>query len=215
MNRYLLFCVYAIIATDAEYFWKYYAPYMGRNYAIFNELILHGLQFLPESYSNQVVEYLTGDFDKKIFDRTSGAEDQLELVKKALKVHTKYCTEECLNTFLEAVEKYVSPQSSEWYKRRIEYNQQKEYSRVYWSFWGDFQYHILQCVTHERLTSKYRDLLNVLDRKFQGKTDRYINGDGHSGWVKSPVAGKRIGKKQWLQIITNLRLPIPQMGLVP
>ena len=193
----------AIIATDAEYFWKYYAPYMGRNYAIFNELILHGLQFLPESYSNQVVEYLTGDFDKKIFDRTSGAEDQLELVKKALKVHTKYCTEECLNTFLEAVEKYVSPQSSEWYKRRIEYNQQKEYSRVYWSFWGDFQYHILQCVTHERLTSKYRDLLNVLDRKFQGKTDRYINGDGHSGWVKSPVAGKRIGKKQWLQIITN------------
>ena len=26
----------AIIATDAEYFWKYYGPYMGKNYSIFN-----------------------------------------------------------------------------------------------------------------------------------------------------------------------------------
>lgn len=75
----------AIIVTDAEYFWKYYSPYMGKNYAIFNELILHGLQFLPESYSDKVVKYLTGDFDKKVFDCTSGAEDQLELVKMHLK----------------------------------------------------------------------------------------------------------------------------------
>lgn len=196
----------AIISTEPEYFWKYYVTYMGKNYAVFNELILHGLQFLPESYSNQVVEYLTGDFDKKIFDRTSGAEDQLELVKKALKIHTKYCTDECLNNFLEAVEKYVSPKSLEWYRRRMEHNKQKEYSHVYWSFWGDFQYYILQCVPHERLTSRYKDLLNVLHRKFQGKTDRYINGDGHLGWAKSPVTGKRIGKKQWLQIITNNKI---------
>ena len=193
----------AIIATDAEYFWEYYGPYMGKNYSIFNELILHGLQFLPESYSDKVVEYLTGDFDKKVFDYTSGAEVQLGLVKKALKVHTTHCAEAILNTFLEAVEKYISPQSSEWYKWRIEHNKQKEYVRVYWSFWGDFQYHILQCIPYERLNSKHKALLNVLERKFQGKTDRYINRDGHSGWVKSPVAGKQIGKKQWLQIITN------------
>lgn len=193
----------AIIATDAEWFWKYYSPYMGKNYAIFNELILHGLQFLPESYSDKVVEYLTGDFDKKIFDYTSGLENQLELAKRALRVHTAYCTKACLDTFLLAVEKYVSPQSCEWYKRRMDINKQKEYPRVYWSFWGDFQYHILRCIPYERLSSKYKELLNVLDRKFQGKTERYVNRDGHFGGVKSPVTGKKIGKKQWLQIITN------------
>lgn len=191
----------AIIATDAEYFWKYYSPYMGKNYAIFNELILHGLQFLPESYSDQVIEYLTGDFDKKVFDYTSSSENQLELVKRVLKVHTTYCTKTCLNTFLEAVEKYISPHSHEWYKWRLDNN--KQYPRVYWSFWGDFQYHILQCIPYERLSFKYKELLKVLDRKFQGKTDRYINRDGHSGWVKSPVTGKKIGERQWLQIITN------------
>lgn len=193
----------AIIATHAEYFWEYYTPYMGKNYAIFNELILNGFQLLPESYSDKVIAYLTGDFDKKIFDRTSGAEDQLELVKKVLEFHTKYCSEKRLNMFLEAVEKYVSPQSSEWYKQRIANNKLKEYPHVYWSFWGDFQYNILQCVTRERLASKYKNLLNVLDRKFQGKAVRYVSEEGHSGWVKSPVAGKRLGKKQWLQIITN------------
>ena len=195
-----------IISTQPEYFWEFYLPYMGKNYAIFDELILHGLRFLPESYSNQIIEYLTGDFDKKVFDTTSGAEDQLELVKKVLTVHASHCENRRLNMFIEAVEKYISPQSVEWYKYRMECNKQKEYAPVYWSFWGDFQYHILQCIPYDCLAPRHKQLLNVLDRKFQGKTERYINRDGHSGWVKSPVAGKKIGKKQWLQIITNKRI---------
>lgn len=196
----------AIIETDAEYFWKYYSPYMGKNYAIFNELILHGLQLLPESYSDKVVEYLTGDFDKKVFDYTSGLENKLELVKRTLKVHTVNCTKTSLNMFLAAIEKYISPQSCKWYKWRIDNNKQKGNTNVYWSFWGDFQYHILQSIPYERLSSKYKELLNVLDRKFQGKADRYINSDTHFGWVKSPIADKKIEKKQWLQIITNQKI---------
>ena len=178
---------------------------MGKNYAIFNELILYGMRLLPKSYSDKVVGYLTGDFDKKVFDYTSGLENKLELVKEILKVHAASCTKTCLDTFLVAVEKYVSPQSCEWYKDRIDYNSniQKEYSRVYWSFWGDFQYNILQSIPYEHLSSKDKALLSVLDRKFNGKADRYINTDGHYGWVKSPVTGKILGKKQWLQIITN------------
>lgn len=163
------------------------------------------MRLLPKSYSDKVVGYLTGDFDKKVFDYTSGLENKLELVKEILKVHAASCTKTCLDTFLVAVEKYVSPQSCEWYKDRIDYNSniQKEYSRVYWSFWGDFQYNILQSIPYEHLSSKDKALLSVLDRKFNGKADRYINTDGHYGWVKSPVTGKILGKKQWLQIITN------------
>lgn len=143
------------------------------------------------------------DGDKRIIP-------QVELINKeyrdSFKVHTAYCTKTCLNAFLEAVEKYVSPKSCEWYKWRMDNNKRKEYPHAYWSFWGDFQYHILKCIPYERLSSKYKELLNVLDRKFQGKADRYINREGHSGWVKSPVTGKKIGKKQWLQIITNWKI---------
>lgn len=196
-----------IIAKDAECFWDCYYPYMGKGYAVFNELILHGLQFLSKSYSDKVIEYLTGDFDKKMIDCTSGADDRLELAKKVIRVHTKYCSDERLKLFLEAIEMYVSPQSVEWYKRRIEHNQKKGCGHVYWSFWGDFQYNILQSIMYERLAPRYRSLLNVLDRKFQGKAHRYFFGSGSMGGVKSPVAGKKIGKKQWLQIITNRKIP--------
>ncbi len=196
----------AMIATDPEAFWKYYFPYMGKNYDLYNELILDGFQFLPKIYSDRVIAYLSEDFEGRAFDWTSGAKDRLGLVKKGIEVHTLYCGEEVLDTFLDAVIKYVPSDSVEWYRRRIEFNREKEYRRVYWSYWGDFQYHILQSVAQNRLAKKYKNLYNVLDRKFQGKAERYIDGEGHSGWVHSPVSGKEIAAKQWLKIITNKKI---------
>ena len=46
----------------------------------------------------------------------------------------------------------------------------------------------------------------MLNRRFDKVQSRYYNKGGHSGWVSSPVSGKNIGKKQWLQIITNSKL---------
>ncbi len=101
---------------------------------------------------------------------------------------------------------YISPNASEWYKRRIEQNKQKEYPPVYWSFWGDLQYELLQCLPEERTSTKTKELLRVLDRRFHKASSRYCNKNGHSGWVKSPVSNKNISKRQWLQIITNSKL---------
>lgn len=197
---------YGIILEDPEYFWNYYIPYMGKGYDLFNELILHGLQFLPENYSNRVIKYLIGDFEKKVFDYTSGEKGQLELLKKVLKVHVTHCSKDCLNEFLDAVVSYIPSKSCEWYKQRIAWNKEKRNECVYWSFWGDFQYHILQCIPYELLTVKHKELLSVLNRKFKGESHRYIKLEGHSGCVKSPVSGKHIGIKQWLQIITNNKI---------
>ena len=198
---------YSIIKKDPEYFWQFYSSYMGKNYSVFDELILHGMRFLPNDYSNRIIEYLTGNFDKKVFDCTSDAENKLDLVKEVLKVHTQYCSDECLERFLLEVEKYNSPNIVKWYKDRINTNKENKDSRVYWSFWGDFQYQILQCIPNERLLSKDKDLLNVLERRFKEESNRYDNvGDGHSGWVQSPISGKKIGKRQWTQIITNNKL---------
>ncbi len=196
----------AIISSNPECFWEYYSPYMGKNYVVFDEIILHGFRYLPASYSDQVVTYLSKDLDRRIFDYTSGADDSLGLVKEVLRVHTINCSEECLTEFVQAVGKYVSPRAKDWYESRIEHNKQKEYNRIYWSFWGDLQYLLLQCVPYDRLTREFQALLAVLERRFNGQTFHYINADGHSGSVHSPVTGKTIGNKQWLQIITNQKL---------
>lgn len=196
----------AVISKSPEEFWKCYEAYMGKGYLVFNEIILHGLSYLPSCYSNQVICYIGSDLDKNIFDYTSGAEDELELVKDILRVHGKQCEKERLLWLEDVIYKYISPRAVEWYQRRIEWNKSKQSERVYWSFWGDLQYELLSCLPKERSSEKSKDLLQVLSRRFDKVQSRYYNKNMHSGWVKSPVSGKNIGKKQWLQIITNSKL---------
>ena len=65
-----------------------------------------------------------------------------------------------------AICRYISPNASEWYKRRIKQNERKEYPTVYWSFWGDLQYELLRYLPEERISPKAKELLRILDRRF-------------------------------------------------
>ena len=187
-------------------FWDYYKPYIGKGYHVFNEIILTSLLHMPPKYSNQIVDYLISDLDKNIFDYTSGAEDELGLVEEVLKIHGNTCTKERLLILEDKIYKYISPYATEWYKQRIEQNKSKESPPVYWSFWGDLQYKLLQCLPEKKVSKKTKDLLNVLHRRFYKVPLHYSNSNIHSGWVTSPVSGKNISKAQWLQIITNSKL---------
>ena len=86
----------AVISKSPEKFWKYYELYMGNGYHVFNEIILHGLSYLPGYFSNRIIRYIGSDLDKNIFDYTSGEENELELVKNVLRVHGKQCEREQL-----------------------------------------------------------------------------------------------------------------------
>ena len=187
-------------------FWDYYKPYIGKGYHVFNEIILTSLLHMPPKYSNQIVDYLISDLDKNIFDYTSGAEDELGLVEEVLKIHGNTCTKERLLILEDKIYKYISPYATEWYKQRIEQNKSKESPPVYWSFWGDLQYKLLQCLPEKKVSKKTKDLLNVLHRRFYKVPLHYSNSNIHSGWITSPVSGKNISKVQWLQIITNSKL---------
>ena len=187
-------------------FWDYYKPYIGKGYHVFNEIILTSLLHMPPKYSNQIIDYLISDLDKNIFDYTSGAEDELGLVEEVLKIHGNTCTKERLLILEDKIYKYISPYATEWYKQRIEQNKSKESPPVYWSFWGDLQYKLLQCLPEKKVSKKTKDLLNILHRRFYKVPLHYSNSNIHSGWVTSPVFGKNISKTQWLQIITNSKL---------
>ncbi|WP_338991549.1 hypothetical protein KST00_01170 [Fusobacterium animalis] len=195
-----------LINKSPQNFWTYYKPYLGKGYHIFNEIILTSLLSMPPQYSDQIIDYLITDFDKNIFDYTSGAEDQLGLTEEILKIHGNTCTKERLSILEDRIYKYISPYATEWYKKRIEQNKTKESPPVYWSFWGDLQYKLLQCLPEKKVSKKTKDLLNTLHRRFYKIPLRYSNTNIHSGWITSPVSGKNISKAQWLQIITNSKL---------
>ena len=192
----------SLINTLPDVFWQIYEPYMGKGYYVFNEIILTGLVQLPFQYSNRVIYYLCENLSENLFDYTSGKDEPLKLAKKIIRKHVEFCSRDAFLMLENAIYRYISPNAIKRYKRRIEENEKKEHEPVYWSFWGELQYELLPCLPKEKTSKQVKMLLDVLERRFN-KEKLYRNLRGHSGWVKSPISGKNIGKAQWGRIITN------------
>lgn len=191
-----------LINTLPDTFWHIYEPYMGKGYYVFNEIILTGLVQLPSQYSNRVIYYLCENLSENLFDYTSGKDEPLELAKEIIRKHVEFCSRDAFLMLENAIYRYISPNAIKRYKRRIEINKEKEDEPIYWSFWGELQYELLPCLPKEKTSKQVKMLLDVLERRFN-KEKLYRNLRGHSGWVKSPISGKNIGKAQWGRIITN------------
>lgn len=192
----------SLINALPDVFWQIYEPYMGKGYYVFNEIILTGLVQLPSQYSNRVIYYLCENLSENLFDYTSGKDEPLELAKEIIRKHVEFCSRDAFLMLENAIYRYISPNAIKRYKRRIEENEKKEHEPVYWSFWGELQYELLPCLPKEKTNKQVKMLLDVLERRFN-KEKLYRNLRGHSGWVKSPISGKNIGKAQWGRIITN------------
>lgn len=196
----------AIIALKPETFLERYNEFMGKGLDLYNEIILDGLYRLPEIYCDGVIKYLCNDFDNNIFDKTSGNVDELFLTKQILGKHSKYCSEDIFAMLEKAVLNYLSPRAKNIYQHRIDYNREKNGNIVYWSFWGDLQKEILEALPNNRLSGHAKDLILVLNRKFPNEATLYKKSNGHSGWVKSPIDGKKLNNRKWLEILTNKKL---------
>lgn len=196
----------AIIELKPEIFLERYKEFMGKGNDLLNEIILDGLYRLPEIYSDVVIKYLCSDLDSNIFEKTSGNNDELFLAKQILEKHSKQCSEHIFDILEKTILSYLSPHAKDEYRRRINYNREKNRYKVYWSFWGDLQKEILEVLPYNRLSNRAKDLLCVLNRKFPNGTTAYKYSGGHGGWVKSPIAGKKLNNKRWIEILTNEKL---------
>lgn len=56
------------------------------------------------------------------------------------------------------------------------------------------------------MSDQAKDLIRILKRKFPEGSNLYKHSNGHSGWVSSPIAGKKLNNKKWLEILTNKKL---------
>lgn len=195
-----------IISNNSKEFLEIYDQFMGKGFAIFNEIILSSLLNLPEEYSDYVINYLCEDFNKNIFDMTSGNKNKLLLVKCVIKKHSVSCSDEVYSLLENKIIHYISPDAKEKYSRRIEYNKNNTGDRVYWSFWGDLQVELLPCLQINRMSEEGKRLLSVLKRRFEGEYNIYDNSSGHSGWVKSPISGKKLSDKDWIKLLTNKKI---------
>lgn len=197
----------ALINKDPEVFIVIYKDFIGKGFSVFNEIILAGMEQLSNNFSNMIVSYIVANFNENIFDKTSGNEDKLALVKAVLKKHSVYCNEDLFLSLEKTIISYIDPEAKELLTTRIEYNRDNENrNRIYWSFWGDMQMALLPSLPSYRMSVQAKSLLKVLNRRFENVHGRYNHLNGHSGRVSSPIAGKKLGNEQWLKILINSKL---------
>jgi hypothetical protein len=194
----------ALINQEPNMFWTLYDKYLGKGYTIFNTLILDAMTHLPKAYSNRVIEYLARDIEKNMFANLE--EDKLLLSKKILEKYYQECDAKNRDDFMDKIIHYFPSDAVKRYKSRIEYNSKCEDERVYWSFWGDFQYEILEAITDEYLNRESMSLKRVFQRKFHNGTSRYKVSGVHSGWVSSPINGKELSDKNWMKILASKKI---------
>jgi len=196
----------AIISSNPELVWDFFRSLAGSNNDLLNELLLDVFIKLPTSFSDRIISCICDDFHKIVFDKTSGNGDELYLVKQAIRKHGEVCTQESFIKLESQIIHYVSPRAKDIYKRRLDYNKQNNENTVYWSFWGDLQYELLKALPIDKLSNQAKQLLKVLERKFIKGSKIYYYSSGGSGWVGSPVCGKKLSDNNWKGILLSKKL---------
>ena len=189
-----------LISKHPEIFLKTYSNYMGKGDYLYNEVILDALHNLPESYSDNCIEYLLIDFNKTLFEKSQGYEEKLILAKRLISKVSKRCSLEMYHKLEEQIIHYVSPEAKQRLARRIETNKSQNDYRVYWPFWGDFQYRLLSVLPKNRMSKEAIELLKVLERSNSFSDSFY---GSHCGSVVSPLQGKDISAKSWRNILIS------------
>ncbi|MDU6823463.1 hypothetical protein [Intestinibacter bartlettii] len=198
-----------MISKNPNDFIERYNKYIGKNYFIYNEIILYGFKELPIDFSTYIISCIVEYFDKIIFDTSSPAKGKLDLTKEILEKHTQNCSEDIFRKLEEKIISYIDPKAKEIYKERIEFNKKKDKDvHVYWNFWGDLQIELLSYLDKKRISGKSKDLLKVLNRRGYKNSSRYNNLLLECGFsdVCSPVSGKKLNNKQWKNILENKKI---------
>lgn len=191
-----------LASKDPENFFKKYQNYIKTGDFLYNEVILDGLYYLPNSYSDKCVEYLLTDFNKTLFEKSEGYERKLVLAKRLIEKISILCSPKLYYELEDTIIHYISPDAKKNLIRRIEYNKKREANEylVFWPFWGELQFRLLSILPENRMSNDALKLLQVLIR-----ADNFPNTlfDLRSGSVVSPLQGKKISLKSWKKILIN------------
>lgn len=191
-----------LIKRNYKEFFEVFNIYFNQGYEIYNELILYGLLNMPLSESKTVLSYLFSNIDNNIFEKTSGNEESITLVKDIIKKFCNNLTYDDYKQFEDIIMSYKPLDMIDRYK----WKQLHKISNL--SYWGDLQFELLKCIPEDKLTAKAKDLLKVLNRKFNGRSHAFENFENIGGLynISFPIANKNISDKSWINLLSNKKL---------
>ena len=107
-----------VLNNDFDKFYSYYKKYIGKDFVLFNEIILHCFEVADVKYSDKIIKYICENFEEnKIFDITSDSNDKLKVLKNIIKKHSENCNEELYLKLEDKIYYYCDP----YYRIHLEY----------------------------------------------------------------------------------------------
>ena len=120
------------------------------------------------------------------------------------------CSDTIYNNLEKKIISYSDSRCKEILKNRIEANRYgKAFGRcVYWKYWGDLQLCLIPSLDEKRRSREVNELFKVLSRNLDlGYKNRFDYKDDFPLCnVVSPVSGKQLKSKNWIDIITNSKI---------
>lgn len=178
------------------------------NSLIGNELILFGIEALPITFANEVIEWLSSKFPAHIFNYTEHPSDYLSTTKKILGKFTPHCEVAVFECLEQKILHWKDPLDEMLYKiKHRSLVRKNNNSIVYYAYWGFMQKELLPTMDSTRLSNQSLALINVLNRNdwIYGPHYNYGISMSSAGFVSSPISQKahEITDKTWLQIIST------------
>ena len=193
---------------DESNIWIYIKQLWNVDNYIYKEIILFTFSIISTQYSEEILQYLVSDIKQNMFDYSSNNDNALIVVKNVIHKHTSTVKNEALSYFIDKVLKYISKSHFKYIHNERNGKVRFSYLNAYHSYWGAFQYNILNSIDTNRLNKKVKGIISVLNRKYPNGIEVGVKPKIVSGYVRSSIPFKKLSMIDWKKLLTNKQIDI-------
>ncbi|WP_372814943.1 hypothetical protein [Paenibacillus sp.] len=176
---------------------------------IINYILARGMAHLPNNYADIGIQWLLEDTSRLTAGNSVGEPNYL-WSRFIIEKLTPHCSDSIFSDFEHLLTHYHERDELDKARRVLPYRRKSEGS-IYYPYWGVSQYLLISKLSTNRMSTRTKELLSVLKRRFSGRTDTELMGKtGVSGGVIGSTLDKnldRISDRAWLQIVSNNKIP--------
>lgn len=175
-------------------------PFTQNSNLVFNRIFANTLINLHTSYADDVIHWLLESPKQKFKLGNDFEEPVWVLASKLIEKFSPYCSEEYFKQIEETIYCFSSDYDLEQIKWRLQGTRQNYYN----PFWGKTQYFLLPKLDSSRISDKSKQLIVVLNRKFEKYTENDFchRSNTVAGFITSPIKNKsQLSNKAWKKLV--------------
>ena len=190
------------MASEPDKLFQSLNPYKTNPNLIFNRLYANVLLSLDIPHADEVIEWLLDHPPLKFRVGNDYEEPVWKLAGKLIEKFAPHCNQENFERLENTI--YYFPRDYD--LGQIKWRLEATRKNYYTAYWGKTQYHLLPKLDPSRTSSKSKQLIAVLSRRYEKYTeDDFCNSSNvRSGFVRSRIKNTlKLSNKAWKKLVTS------------